>query len=290
MRRIPWILILSLVLGCSTARDEGNSIPALFGNDTISSPLEEYRLSFAPDGRTIYFARSRAHFSASRASTIMVSRWLNDGWSTPEVASFSGTWADIDPFVTRDGTRIYFSSIRPVDGMPRTDSEIWYVEREGAGWSEPVRVESVSTPYDELYPSVGLDGILYFGSNRPDGRGGWDIWKAEPEGNGWRRPVNLENLNSSQSEFNPAVSPDGRHLVFTAIGRTENIGMGDLFVSWKNGPGWSVPVHLNPWVNSPADDYHPSFSIDGQILYFVRREHPARGGDIYAVPWSLVAP
>lgn len=290
MKRTPLILILLLLPACSSLRDDG-SIPALFARDIISSPLEEYRISFAPNGRTIYFARSRAFFPVSRNAAIFVSHWHGEGWSEPMIAPFSGTWPDIDPFVTRDGSRLYFSSIRPVDGQTRTDSDIWYVERAGDGWSEPIHVTGVNTAYDELYPSIAPDGTLYFGSNRPDGRGGWDIWKAARRGGStFAAPVNLHDLNSAQWEFNPAISPDGRHLVFTSIGRTENIGMGDLFVSWSNGPMWSMGVHLNPWANSPADEYHPSFSPDGQLLYFIRRQNPASGGDIYAVPWSLVQP
>lgn len=290
MKRHSWIMMLLLLTGCATARDESNTIPALFAKDVISSPLEEYRISFAPDGRTIYFARSRAFFPVSRQSAILTSQWQNGTWSEPQTAPFSGRWADIDPFVTPDGRRIYFSSIRPVDGEERTDSDLWYVERRGSGWSEAIHVSGVNSRHDELYPSLAPDGTLYFGSDRPDGRGGWDIWKAAPAGGGFGTPVNLHDLNSSQWEFNPAISPDGRYLVFTSIGRTENIGMGDLFVSWSNGPTWSVPVHLNPWANSPADDYHPSFSPDGQLLYFIRRQNPATGGDIYAVPWSMVQP
>ena len=35
------------------------------------------------------------------------------------VATFSGTYSDIDPFVAPDGGRLYFSSIRPVAGDRR---------------------------------------------------------------------------------------------------------------------------------------------------------------------------
>lgn len=290
MRRLPWIIpVLALLMACTSSRDDG-TIPALFGRDVISTALEEYRVTFAPDGKTIYFARSQAFFPVSRESTILTSRFENGSWTPPESASFSGRWPDIDPFITRDGQRIYFSSIRPVEGEMREDSDIWYVDRQGDGWSQPVHLAAVNTPSDELYPSLGPDGTLYFGSDRPDGRGGWDLWGARPAAGGFSSPFNLHDVNSPDWEFNPTISPDGRYLVFTSIGRTEGIGMGDLYASWSNGPTWSFPVHLNPWANSPADDYHPSFSPDGQTLYFVRRQSLARGGDIYAVPWNLVQP
>lgn len=285
-----WLAGLMLLTACGSMRDEG-TIPALFSRDVISSPLEEYRISFTANGRTAYFARSREFFPLSRQASILVSEWSDGQWTTPVIAPFSGTWPDIDPFVTRDGKRIYFASIRPVDGVTRTDSDLWYVEWRDTGWSEAIHLGPVNSSHDELYPSIAPDGTLYFGSDRPGGRGGWDIWKSRPgQDRRYGEAINLSNVNSAAWEFNPAISPDGRYLVFTSIGGTENLGMGDLFVSWKNGPNWSVPVHLNPWVNSPADDYHPSFSPDGQLLYFVRRQNPATGGDIYAVPWSLIEP
>lgn len=289
--RVVLLACSLLTLSCASS-SQGPSIPALFGKDLISTPLEEYRITFSPDGRSLYFARSRAFFPVGRAASIMVSHWDDGTWSSPAIAPFSGRWADLDPFITPDGQRIYFASIRPVGGIPRKDADLWYVERAGEGWSEPIHLgDEVNSPHDELYPSIGPDGRLYFGSDRPGGRGGWDIWEATPRADGtYSAARNLSNVNSPSWDFNPAISPDGRYLVFTSIGRTENVGLGDLYASWANGPGWSVAVHLNGWVNSPSDDYHPSFSPDGRILYFVRRHGPSTGGDIYALPWDLIQP
>jgi Tol biopolymer transport system component len=290
MIRGSWIPLLFVVLSCGSA-NVPTDFSTLFAPGVISTPMEEYRIAIDTDGRTVYFARSEEFFPASRKATILRAELVDGKWTPPTIASFSGTYPDIDPFISPDGKRLYFSSIRPVDGEQRTDLDLWYVERTPDGWSEPRNLGEVNSRYDELYPSVAPDGTLYFGSNRPGGSGGWDIWKALPGKDLRYGPaIHLPNVNSAADEFNPAISPDGRYLVFTSIGRTENLGMGDLYVSWRNGPYWSLPVRLNPRVNTPADEYHPVFSPDGRGLYFVRRVSPERGGDIYVIPWSLVAP
>ena len=57
-----------------------------------------------------------------------------------------GPLALTDPFVTPDGDRIYFSSIRPVDGVQRADADLWMVQRSASGWSEPVHLGHRAEP------------------------------------------------------------------------------------------------------------------------------------------------
>ena len=71
-----WLSGTLLLLSCASVNDEP-SIPALFGKDVFSTTLEESRISFTPDGRTIYFARGRAFFPVSRQASIFVSHWVN---------------------------------------------------------------------------------------------------------------------------------------------------------------------------------------------------------------------
>jgi hypothetical protein len=72
-----------------------------------------------------------------------------------------GVPTDVD--ITPDGKRLYFSSSRPVDGEPRGVFDIWYLEREGESWGEPVRLGAeINSDRDELYASASADGTLYW--------------------------------------------------------------------------------------------------------------------------------
>lgn len=247
--------------------------PRPFEPGTFSLPEQhEYRVAFTPDGKTAFFGRSDEFFPESRQATLYMSERVDGAWSTPVVAPFSGVYPDLDPFVSSDGQRLYFSSIRPVDGVPRTDVDLWVVERDAAGWSEPKNLgPRVNSASDELFPSVSDDGMLYFGSDRPGGAGAFDIWRvpllqgdaALPENIGG--PINTEGL-----EFNPWISPEGRVLLLTALNRPGGYGAGDLYVSVDLGWGFSEPLNLGPCVNTSADEYHAAPRLDTGQLFFAR--------------------
>jgi hypothetical protein len=252
----------------------------VFAPGAISTDAEEYRLSLTPDGLTAYFARGEGFFPQSRQATIMESHLVDGRWTDAEVAPFSGTYPDLDPWVTPDGASVFFSSIRPVDGEPREDVDLWRVDRAGDGWGEPVHLGAVNSEGDELGPSITADGVLWFASDRPGGSGGFDLYTAEPDGEGFGAPQEVEAINEAIWEFNPAISADGETLVFTSIGRFGGQGLGDLFVSTRPGEEWSAPEPLR--VDTPSDEYHGSLSPDETTLFFVRR---TGDGDLYQVEW-----
>ena len=256
-----------------------------FAPDTLSDAREQWRLTFDAAGTTVFFAASDGFFPFTRQATIYGSRLVDGAWSKPEVAPFSGRHPDIDPVLTADGNTIFFSSIRGERG----DIDLWRVDREGEGWGEPVRLgDEVNSSGDELYPSIGPDGTLYFasGPSRPAAGQHYDIYEARPDGAGFAPRVALPAaINTAPVdgggpqdawEFNPEISADGNLLVFTSL-RPGGQGLGDLYASQRVDGEWSAARNLGPAINSDADEYHPTLSRDGRTLYFVRRRHPADG-------------
>lgn len=283
-----------LVMPWTGAAEEDCPVePELFAPGVISGPKEEYRITFTPDGRTAYFARADISFLESREATILVTRKTRSGWTEPVPASFSGTYPDIDPVITPDGKHLYFSSIRPVNGEPRTDVDVWVVDlRRDGTWGAPRHLGAVNRPdSDELYPSVARDGRLYVGSDRAGGLGGWDIWTAVPDGRGgYREATNVgAPVNSAAWEFNPTLTPSGRKLVWSRLGFTPEGGLeppwSDLYAARRTTTGFAEPEK----VAISTDDYwefHASFSADGEWLYWIRVGDT--GGDFYRVPtWSV---
>jgi Tol biopolymer transport system component len=268
----------------------------VFAPGVISDQREQYRITFSPSGDTAYFGVAETFFPASRQAFIYQSIRIGGEWQTPEIAPFSGVFSDIDPFVSPDGQRLYFSSIRPVDGVPRPDLNTWVVERVGEGWSEPTILPGVNSPNDDLYASVDRDGNLYFASTRPrpDLIRTWNIWTARRTVDGYAAPEPLgDGINSQYTwEFNPAISPDGRRLVFTRLDVQNPFatGFGEIMVSHLRRGAWTEALNVGPPVNSPLDEFHPSFSPDGKTLYFLRRDptSPQANGDIYSVPVSAL--
>ena len=273
----------------ATAAPSASTIPLAvdrFAPGVVSTDDEEYRISFSPDGTTALFARGDGFFPQTREAAIFQSMLEDDGWTEPTVASFSGEYPDIDPWFSPDGASVYFSSIRPVDGTPRNDVELFRVDRTEAGWSDPVHLASLGSEADELGASVASDGTIVFASDRNGSSTGWDLFTAGvgPDGS-HGEPEEIGQLNTPGWEFNPAISADGSAMVFTSIGRDGGSGLGDLFLADRAGDAWTEIGPLR--TNSGADEYHASWSADGSRLYFVRR---AGNGDLFAVSWDEAAP
>lgn len=308
------VLAVSAVTGCDKASDpespndmdtrsavsvvRGQS-PEVFSPGVISDERWQWRITFTSNGGTAYYTVSDGFFPIERRSTIMVSHGQEGGmWSAPEVAPFSGTYPDIDPFITPNGRRLYFASIRPVDGVVKPDLDIWMVERTPHGWSKATHLGSeVNSEFDELYPSATADGTLYFASGPfgPTPEADWDLYRAERAGDGFAPREPLTTLNTdlpfdpdnpqADWEFNPEITADGRTLVFTSL-RPGGHGSGDLYVSHFRRGEWTPPVNLGPPVNTSNDEFHPTLSRDGRFLYFARTILSPQlvPSDVYRVP------
>ncbi len=132
----------------------------------------------------------------------------------------------------------------------------------------------VNSSANEHPAGITADGLsLYFSSRRPEGTYSewYDIWvttrptKDDP----WGEPVDFgPAINTSRSEFEPDLSPDGLILVFTRV-ETEHPNWG-IWMSTRptRDDPWGQRVNLGPTINSYARDMDPCISADGLTLYF----------------------
>ncbi|MCL2027745.1 MAG: OmpA family protein [Bacteroidales bacterium] len=153
-------------------------------------------------------------------------------------------------------------------------------------WSKAVRMpEPITSDFNEGAQSISPDGReLYFtGCNRPDGKGGCDIYVSKRVGDTWSRPFNLGSpVNTGAWESQPSIAPDGRTLYF-ASNRQGGKGGSDIWLTVLQDDGmWSEPENLGDSVNSTGNESSPYIHYDNQTLYFVSDGHPGLGGkDIF---------
>jgi Tol biopolymer transport system component len=159
-------------------------------------------------------------------------------------------------------------------------------------WSTPVNLgPPINTAFNEQGPSLSNDGLsLYFGSDRPGGFGGLDIWVARRacEDCSWEQPDNLGPvINTAAAESGPGQSADG-HLLFFRSTRPGGRGLADIYLSRRANPkddfGWEPPVALGPGVNTAAEEAGAEYLQNAEDgagnLYFNRA--PAGGiSDLY---------
>lgn len=206
-------------------------------------------------------------------SVIMVVEKKGKKWGKPAVASFSGQFKDLEPFLSPDGLKLYFASNRPKgEGKAPMDMDIWVVDRNMAGkWGEPKPLgDGINTEKDEFYPSVARNGNLYFTRESDDRQRKEDIFVAEWKKDQYEKANPLPDaINSNTYEFNAFITPDDNALIYTSYGRNTDLGGSDMYINHRNGDGtWGEAIHLGSTVNSNKIDYCPWWDEKEGVLYF----------------------
>lgn len=227
--------------------------------------------SMSRDKNEIYFSIESYR---KEYSFIAYIKRLGNTWSKPKVVSFSGVFKDLEPFLSPDGLKLFFASNRNVTSTDvKNDIDIWYVKRSTLNdeWSDPINVGlTINTNKNEFYPSVTNNGDLFFTAEYSDSKGKEDIYVSRFINNKYTKPVALSSaINTEKYEFNAYVSPDEKFIVFTSYGRKDDLGRGDLYLSYKDGKGnWLPAKNLGGRINSKDLDYCPFIDVDTNILYF----------------------
>lgn len=186
--------------------------------EELNSEFDDIDATIDGLGRTVLFYSNRPE--GLGGYDLYGSLMGDDGrWMPPTNlgSRVNSVWNDYDPHLSRDGKRLFFASNRQSYGS-EDDYDLYLCEwEEGAGWSAPVRLP-FNTAVNEWEPALSPDGFsLYFTSNRPGGRGGYDVWVSHFRNGQWQPPQPLDGaVNSEQDELDPAVSLDGETLYFVS--------------------------------------------------------------------------
>lgn len=260
--------------------------PRIFALDTISTDLDESGGAFSPDGRDFYFTLLTPYTTNPHFGVICVSHFKDGKWQKPEVTSFSGKSLDFAPRLSADGSHLYFASIRPIPNSKRPHFRIWMTHKDGDLWTEPIPLPAPinQEDSDNVDPALTTSGDLYFASNRNDAGGHFHIYLSRADAEKFQEPQKLgPAINSDFNEASPAVSPDGKLLVFASTAAPEDpdrrrpedlIAAGkpyprqDLYVSSLRDGQWTPARHLEHGINSFAEEVYPSFTPDGKYLFW----------------------
>lgn len=239
----------------------------VFQEGIISTGDYDTHPAFSPTGDTLFFVKCSPDFNSW---TIFVSYNINNKWSQPEVAEFSG-YMDADPFFSKDGNTLFFISNRPVtesDSL-KSDLDIWKVEKSENGWSKPIHLDPpINSSEDEFYPTFSNNGTMYFGSSRKGGFGSCDIYKSELKNGEYKEAINLgEKINTSDNEYEPYISPDESFMIFMAT-YPKGLSNADLYISYNENGNWTKAEKLPYPYNSTAIDFSPKITWDGKHYLF----------------------
>lgn len=152
-----------------------------------------------------------------------------------------------------------------------------YFVRQSGGWGKGVRFPYATPAFSVLHPYFNnADSTLYYASNLPGGKGGYDLYKSKWNGSRWEAPVNLgPDVNSSFDEVFPSFSPNG-DLIY-ATNHIETMGGLDL-VLYRDGVRTLFPLPIN----SIFDDFALIFKNGKQGYFSSNRTGGVFGDDIFS--------
>ena len=219
----------------NAAWTEGRILYTRFEHDAWTTPevapfsdgrSASWESSTSPDGKRMFFASNRP--PASGMDIWMVERTPSASWSAPVrlPEPVNSAADDGSPCVTSSGT-LYFKSLR---GGGVGGSWLYRASLRDGRYTEVESLGSIlrsTSGESEPYVSPDESYLIFISETRKGGHGGWDLWVSfrQPDG-AWTEPLDLgPDINTSDDEYGPRVTPDGKYLFFTRErrGRTMDI-------------------------------------------------------------------
>ena len=210
------------------------------------------QFNFSQTGTLIY----RSGGAGGGLSTV---QWLDASGKTQPLLAKPGGYGS--PSMSPDGQRL---ALEVADG---SGTAIWVYD-----WKRDTMTRLTFGSTTSIYPIWSPDGryILY------QGPGG--IWWTRSDGAG--KPQQL--TQSKNIQFPWSLTPDGKRLAFMEVNPETGYDL------------WTVPLERDgaglragkpePYLQTPADERHPSFSPDGRWMVYVSNESGTRQVYVRAFP------
>lgn len=194
--------------------------PVLINGELINTEDNEGAVCFDARKKKMFFTRCPNEKKKDLGCDIWVSESNSRGWEAPVKLDLtkSDTISVGHPCVVGRGNYLIFVSDM---AGGKGGMDLWYTtyNRREDKWAAPINMgPELNTPGNEFFPTLGLDGSLYYASNGLPGMGGLDIFRAEKvkDSNKWVNPTNIGfPLNSVANDYG-LIESDEEHGYFTS--------------------------------------------------------------------------
>lgn len=268
---IAFLSFSSLICAQSDQKYLGQKPPGMkpekFAPGLISMPLEyEFGSTFSRDGKEFFYG-----VDVNGKAETRYMRLSNGQWTAPEVLLSHDVFGYNDPMLSVDEQKLYVISNQSENSDTPGDYDIWYIQRVGRGWSQPINAGPMinTETSNEYYISFTASGAMYFGSNKaaaPDRGNDFDIYKSEFNEGLFQEAIRMP-FNSEYYEADVFVAPDESYVIFAAE-KPEGLGRGDLYISFQENDEWTSPVNMGEPINDPGHQLCPFVSYDGKYFFF----------------------
>ncbi|MFC2156056.1 hypothetical protein ACFLRB_06175 [Acidobacteriota bacterium] len=206
--------------------------PEIFAPGIISTGYCEVCAAFSPNGKELFFGL----WEESPFIVILFTKEINNQWTPPQVAPFSGQYCDLKFNISPEGDKLLFTSKRPFNASkkPSESWHIWMVEKIKTGWGKPIIPgANINSKWSEMYPSISENGNLYYFSDHGPIERGCDIYLSRFIKNYYTKPEKLGiSINTEYNERDPFIAPDESYILFCCRDRKDGSGANDLYISF----------------------------------------------------------
>jgi outer membrane protein OmpA-like peptidoglycan-associated protein/tetratricopeptide (TPR) repeat protein len=257
-------------------------------NSSINSPHIELSPIPIDDDHFIYASLrvdSLVYFTDENADTAMPVRqfykarkegmdWMGGEllatFNIPGVETGNGVFS-------RDEKRFYFTRCQK-NWQGKVICSIYRSTLDSSGWNRPEKLPSVINDpnYTTTQPALARTAksdreIIYFVSDRPEGKGGLDIWYTvwNHEKDLYSKPRTLgSRINTAGDEMTPFYNYSNRTLYFSSAG-LPGIGGLDVFKAFGERRKWKGVQNIGYPLNSSYDDLYYTVSRKEEDGFFV---------------------
>ena len=198
-------------------------------SSAVNSKYHDAMVAFSPDLTEIYFTSNNYMDGKVRSSNLKIFKaTIGTFGNRTDVVTLpinNDKFSTGHPFVTKDGTKLYYISDMP-GGYGGTD--IYEVSINQGHYGAPKNLgPTVNSKYKEYTPYIDGD-IIYFSSNRPGGKGGFDIYMTKLD-ESIEEPINLGSpMNSKGDDISFIINKETQRGYFSS-NRSGGKGDDDIY-------------------------------------------------------------
>jgi hypothetical protein len=227
---------------------------------SVDENFEHSAAVFSPDGKEVFWCTNVNWYTdEGKAGNLRLytMKEVDGQWTAPQPAPFVKNIRVERPVFSPDGSRLYIECFS--NPNHESDMDIYVVEREEEGWSDPKPVSPlINSPAMERLYCVTADGSLYF-SREPFTRNE-EIFVSQCINGEFTEPEKLgKSYNSDDYEAAILIAPDEEYMLIW-----QNSGLkSKLTVSYKQTDGtWSDRIEAPYYCGNGI-----ALSPDGNYLF-----------------------
>jgi len=194
----------------------------------LNSIFQEGYGSYNASNKTLYFTRSDSRLDSNDSIQLNIySSILDKKNKIKLLLEKTDKYSNLHPSINSKSKRVYFSSNRPggYGGM-----DIYYADIADEKFSEPTNLgPDVNSRYNESFPYIYNDSILFYSSDKANEGGKFNIYIAtKVVSNRWKTESLKNNINSESDDFSFGINKKLK-IGFFSSDRKDGIGEDDIY-------------------------------------------------------------